>query len=811
MANRDGVDFNFYLNRQGPIGRKGEKGDTGYSPVISIKTNNKEEFILTVQNEFNSFDTPNLKEGFIPEDRGGTYVRLDQNSGLQYYGPADVATTEQEGVIRIAQEIEIQDRSEGVAITPSGVQDIIDEINPPNRNEFENLQMQVASVESVADTNKSDIITLRSRDEELSTNILDNKTAIQNLESKVISDLDSEISIRELRDTEIENALHDEVADRVNDVSNLQTQISNLPTKQDMQNIESKVDKKQNKLIEGKNINITSNPDGTATISASGGGGEGELLPATSTRLGGVKIGSGVNVAEDGTISINEVTPPTNMVTTDTTQTITGNKTFNSLTVGDTYNLLEVGEIPDEGKGTNIDGEYFKLFTNKAEITTTSDLSINMEGLLEYNARMDDSETLYIDTNVDVNGDITKPLKGRYLNNGDFPDCITNAPHNIDVSLNSSNFIMLNMPSKVIVPYGTSAPTLKIGDKLDATSEVVGISWDNQKLFYTVEVTREIGVQDTVATTTDFIYYHNNSSYLGYISSDYITSGSEVPTSFDSYGSALWYDTTNNIIKRTTNSGATWTEYHSFPFAIASSQQKSGYKRIDQVFQHVGYMGNTIWAVADIAGYAPNGRNKNTSFIDSTRVYTNYIKTLQVSPDANLGYTKVILDSNHNIQIKNVDYDRFNNYLRLGTTNYIACTLVSPIEILNGKITKFEPIYPPTMVEYDNIPAIAAHSAMPSNRSTELTLGASGDPYAAPADGYVFFYVLGLPANGNIAIFIKNENNKSILGTRCPGINSGTSSPNIFIPVLKGQTFVVSYTSKGTSRGLFFTYAEGAY
>lgn len=44
-------------------------------------------------------------------------------------------------------------------------------------------------------------------------------------------------------------------------------------------------------------------PDGTLTTLEDLGGGE--LTPATSETLGGVKIGSGVNVTDDGTISVN--------------------------------------------------------------------------------------------------------------------------------------------------------------------------------------------------------------------------------------------------------------------------------------------------------------------------------------------------------------------------------------------------------------------------------------------------------------------------------------------------------------------------
>lgn len=58
------------------------------------------------------------------------------------------------------------------------------------------------------------------------------------------------------------------------------------------------------------------------------GGGEAYVLPpATTTTLGGIKVGSNLSITEDGTLSATG-TAPTNMVTIDTEQTITGIKTF---------------------------------------------------------------------------------------------------------------------------------------------------------------------------------------------------------------------------------------------------------------------------------------------------------------------------------------------------------------------------------------------------------------------------------------------------------------------------------------------------
>lgn len=70
-------NFNFYLNRQGIRGRQGEKGDKGeqgYSPYIEIKSDTPTEFIMTIHNENESFDTPNL----IPQSIGNKVAELDE-------------------------------------------------------------------------------------------------------------------------------------------------------------------------------------------------------------------------------------------------------------------------------------------------------------------------------------------------------------------------------------------------------------------------------------------------------------------------------------------------------------------------------------------------------------------------------------------------------------------------------------------------------------------------------------------------------------------------------------------------------------
>lgn len=93
-------NFNFYVNRQGVQGKRGAKGEQGFSPVISVESQTANEYILKVENEDGSFTTPNLRGNAI-ENNGGTYIRFNPDTEQMYTGYADGATTEQAGVVRM--------------------------------------------------------------------------------------------------------------------------------------------------------------------------------------------------------------------------------------------------------------------------------------------------------------------------------------------------------------------------------------------------------------------------------------------------------------------------------------------------------------------------------------------------------------------------------------------------------------------------------------------------------------------------------------------------------------------------------------
>ena len=123
MADDRKVAFNWYLNRQGPRGPQGVKGDTGFSPNITVETDTLNEYILRITNEGGYFLTSNLREH--KEDRGGTYIRYDRENGTMYAGEADTATDAKAGMIKIATAEDVEAEDESTAVTPAILADYV--------------------------------------------------------------------------------------------------------------------------------------------------------------------------------------------------------------------------------------------------------------------------------------------------------------------------------------------------------------------------------------------------------------------------------------------------------------------------------------------------------------------------------------------------------------------------------------------------------------------------------------------------------------------------------------------------------------
>ena len=102
--------------------------------------------------------------------------------------------------------------------------------------------------------------------------------------------------------------------------------------------------------------------------------------------------------------------------------------------------------------------------------------------------------------------------------------------------------------------------------------------------------------------------------------------------------------------------------------------------------------------------------------------------------------------------------------------------------------------------------ALASGLGMPSSRYIDLTLGASGSTYTAPANGYISIICVQTASAGWIRIWTPNGMSFWLQQ------NASNYTMSSFIPVLKGVNVTIDYENVAIhSNGYFrFIYAEGA-
>ena len=371
---------------------------------------------------------------------------------------------------------------------------------------------------------------------------------------------------------------------------------------------------------------------------------------------------------------------------------------------------------------------------------------------------------------VDPNAMYVSPdtsLKEKHITN-----CITEIPQDIKLELNSGT-LTLKAGSKVYVPNGTG----------------------NYEIY---TVAQDIQASSFPGNFSRFVYVNVNNNSMD--ASINVFSGNTAPTVS---GTGFWYDTENNVVKRTSNSGATWTTGFSFPIAIVTSVNDVA-TSIDRVFNGFGYMGSTAFALPGVKALAPNGRNEDGTLKNRTITISSVSTTTDVSgATGSLWYT---IDNN-NITRVNLGVFTFNedlNYFVNSNGQRFGFVIVDENSYrTNGRTTSFNPKQAFRAVDYSDTEYIA-NQAMPSDRYVDLTLGASGTAYTAPADGYIKITKNATTAGQYIDIYTTDMG----VGTLVTAY--GAQALRCFCPVAKGDRVTVSYTAAGTTGTFRFVFANGA-
>jgi hypothetical protein len=136
-------------------------------------------------------------------------------------------------------------------------------------------------------------------------------------------------------------------------------------------------------------------------------------------------------------------------------------------------------------------------------------------------------------------------------------------------------------------------------------------------------------------------------------------------------------------------------------------------------------------------------------------------------------------------------------------TEHPACILAHIGRNKTTSIKTVERRQPFRAVDYNDKAEITGW-AMPSNKYIDLTLGASGSTYTAPANGYVT--ISKRPTAANQYCYLENQTADFSFGGYATVSGYDT---NIFLPVSKGDIFAVNYNMAGQTTYFKFIYAKG--
>lgn len=358
----------------------------------------------------------------------------------------------------------------------------------------------------------------------------------------------------------------------------------------------------------------------------------------------------------------------------------------------------------------------------------------------------------------------------RYVSN-----CITYIPQDIKVEESTTQYVStIKAGTKIYIPNGAGV-------------------FDEFVFPYDYNVLQ--------ATSNQYLYIYRYDGTVDYMSYDNFFSGPNAPTGLQSTY-AYWYDTTNNVIKYTSDSGATWTGGNSLPlFAYTNGTL--------QVFNGFGYIGSTVFALPGVKGLIPNGLNPDGSLKNTEYSISNVLTRTFTTPGGQgAGYVCAIA------LLNNDNFDR-ENYYTLTQDNYLLGSdgvIYQGFEVFkvvfdsNVKITSFTPKTVFHAVDYNDTEYMA-HQAMPSGRYIDLALGASGSIYTAPADGY--FMLKGQTTTAtNLAYGLFNISAASV--GMLLRINANGVDFRAFTMASKGQTVRVIYEAALNNVEFRFIYAQGA-
>lgn len=246
---------------------------------------------------------------------------------------------------------------------------------------------------------------------------------------------------------------------------------------------------------------------------------------------------------------------------------------------------------------------------------------------------------------------------GRIIRPIDITNCVTEIPENIKLEL-SSNTLKLKAGSKVYIPNGAGA-------------------------FNTVTVSSDVIISPTGGSGQCMICVNDTATNGNATALSNCVSGAS-PT-IPNYG--LGYNTTTNIIQRTGESGSVMIAKASFPLAIVT-QTNGVITSIDQIFNGLGYIGSTVFALPGLKYLVPRGfKADNTPNNADWGITSCKVSDVPSNTGTNIG---IRLANNSLNGFSNLIYDPITNYNYLNSisaSNKREAAICGYVSYTSGKVT----------------------------------------------------------------------------------------------------------------------------
>lgn len=768
------ADFNFFLNRQGIQGRKGDKGDTGFTPTISVSEQTLNSYKLKITNEYNEFETPNLIGNLGVTDNGGTYLRYDPSAGTVSAGEIDGATTETVGGVRKSTDADLTNLSADTVVTPANVADMLPLMLEAGSDNVTITQDEATSKTKISvkdgGTSSGDV-TAAGNNKFTGDNTFIGKVNIAGGALTVDG-------IANLNQTTAQylNAVSITSTGEVNAVSIK----ANGLRSDDIQTIENKkylteldVDNQTIQVVEGKlhcNLDELGNEvnDLTGRVIAN----EADISAMKTGKQNKLTAGDNVTLTDltDGTVRIDTTggggTGDIPIATTTTVGKVKPDGTTITITDDGTISAVDGG-----GGGATIDDSMtattsvWSSSKTNTEITTVANEVVQVQGDV---ANLDgDVSTL----KTDVSGlkiDVQNAITGAGDQTFDLSSVSTKPVFTKRWKFRSAPDIyqQVRMYSSGIVYDDLCAKTLKVNPSITST----GLITDGLRL----EFTNSCGKVSSQGTSTNKLVLKGGEGQE-------IIVGSGTPkVNIGNYPAS---QTLHPIL----------TSYNT----------KAG----DGI--SITTEGDNVTISATGGGSSAPANMVTTDTVQSITANKTFQGEIRIGDETGYAtlaeFSREALPSGDSTILEHVD---------LGEADFVIKGNLGKKVYDNGgyvykKYINVDDLSDDTIQYNNTISSQVAHMAMPSDKYVDLTLGASGTTYTAPADGWASVYNFVAQTDTIVAIFRTEDPHLGMRVSR----PASRSYVDCYIPCSKGDTFRVEYgaqTGNPNTPTLRYFYAKGS-